>query len=463
MINLAVRKATTFLGAASNAPVTKLGLACVALAACTASSDQVRPPETQLFFPTGIGVAPDESKLFVTNANSQLRYDSGSINVMNLGFVDSVVAEWTVGKNAPSGCHQDADFTETLVCDEAQFMLPNSGARIGNFATQLGVQDTSSTGAGHIRLIVPTRGDPSVTWVDWDGSKLTCNSDDQGFELCDDAHRLSYVHNDPELAYLPEEPYDVFVDSPGEFALVTHLSSGYVSLINTPAVGNASISDVAVGIFAPNPLNGLQGATGVAAHVTPSGLDTVYVGSRSEGRIQTFTVGRPPNRVDPYLITGNYFFLDSVGGNSGGSSDTRGMKFSADGKKLYVINRNPPSLQVVDTSLGETGFPRNKVIAATDICRQASNLTALDSGDGEKVYLTCFSDGSMYIVDPSGQSSVADIVTVGRGPYAIAASAVHKKLYVTNFLEDTIAVIDVAPGSPTRNRVVLRIGEVKPP
>ncbi|CAN5354490.1 hypothetical protein BH11MYX1_BH11MYX1_23560 [soil metagenome] len=463
MINLAVRKATTFRGSASNPFVTKLGLACVALAACTASSDQVRPPETQLFFPTGIGVSPDESKLFVTNANSELRYDSGSINVMDLALVDSVAAEWTVGKNAPSGCHQDTDFTETLICDEAQFMLPNSGARIGNFATQLAVQDTSSAGAGNIRLIVPTRGDPSVTWVDWDGSKLTCNSDDQGFELCDDTHRLSYVHNDPDVAYLPEEPFDVFVDSPGEFAVVTHLSSGYVTLINTPAVSNASIADVAVGIFAASPLTGLQGATGVTGHVTPSGLDTVYVGSRTESRIQMFTVGRPPNQVDPYLITGNFFFLDSVGGNIGGSSDTRGMKFSADGKKMYLINRDPPSLQVVDTSLGETGFPRNKVIAATDICRQASTLTALDSGDGEKVYLTCFSTGSMYIVDPSGQSSVADIVTVGRGPYAIAASAVHKKIYVTNFLEDTISVIDVAPGSPTRNRVVLRIGEVKPP
>ena len=30
-------------------------------------------------------------------------------------------------------------------------------------------------------------------------------------------------------------------------------------------------------------------------------------------------------------------------------------------------------------------------------------------------------------------------------------------------LEDTIAVIDLVPGSPTRNRVVLRIGEPRTP
>jgi hypothetical protein len=38
----------------------------------------------------------------------------------------------------------------------------------------------------------------------------------------------------------------------------------------------------------------------------------------------------------------------------------------------------------------------------------------------------------------------------------------RKKVYVTNFLEDTLAVIDVSPSSPTYNRVVLRIGDVRP-
>jgi hypothetical protein len=32
---------------------------------------------------------------------------------------------------------------------------------------------------------------------------------------------------------------------------------------------------------------------------------------------------------------------------------------------------------------------------------------------------------------------------------------------VTNFLEDTVAVIDVSPTSPRKNRVVLRIGKVR--
>jgi DNA-binding beta-propeller fold protein YncE len=451
-------KATDSAGKRSKAAVTRLGLACIGLAACTASADEVSPPKDQFFFPTGLAVAPDESRLFVTNANSELRYDSGSVNVINLDTVDQIVASWT-GTQDQGNCSQDPDHSETLICDETQFLIPDAGARIGNFATSLGVQDT---GNGDLRLVIPTRGDPSITWVDYDGAKLQCNTHGLDFDLCDDAHRLSYVHNDPNLAFLPSEPFDVYVDSPGQFAVVTHLTSGDVTLVQSPIGGVATIADIDVGLFAPDPLTGLTGSTGVAGRKSPDG-DIVYVGARSEDRIQTFTVGHPINGADPFLLQGNYFFLDSVGANAGSSQDTRGMTFSPDGNRLYLLNRDPPSLQVYDTSLKPTGFPANLGIGASDICRQASTLAAVDSGDGELIYITCFSDGQLYVVDPSGQSEVRDIITVGRGPYAVKASTTRKKVYVTNFLEDTIAVIDVEPGSKTRNRVVLRIGEVKPP
>jgi DNA-binding beta-propeller fold protein YncE len=57
---------------------------------------------------------------------------------------------------------------------------------------------------------------------------------------------------------------------------------------------------------------------------------------------------------------------------------------------------------------------------------------------------------------------VEAFVQVGRGPYGVAMSPTRKRLYVSNFLEDTLAVIDLTPGSATRNRVVLRIGEPRP-
>jgi DNA-binding beta-propeller fold protein YncE len=424
------------------------------IGACTASAEEVRPPNDQLFFPTGAAIAPDESNLFIANANSELRYDSGSIAVIPLQQIDQVVAEWLTGGVVPADCLQDQDHRETLTCAQPAFIARDAGVRIGNFATDISVQDL---GDGRLRLVVPTRGDPSIAWIDWDGTSLSCNNASEGYALCDDTHRLSFVQSNPELA-IPEEPFGVFAHSGGEFAMVTHLTTGAVTLIDSPKTGAAQVTDVAIGVFLPDPNTGLRGATGIAGRKpTSTNGDMIYVGSRSEDRIQTFTVGRPVNGAPPFLLQGNWFFLDSVGRNTGESVDTRGMTFSPTGDKLYLVNRRPPSVQVFDTSLGATGFPKNEPIGATDICRQASTVAVADTGDGERAYVTCFQDGQLYIVDARTGVRTEDIVLVGRGPYSVVAAPGRKKLYVTNFLENSVAVLDLDPSSPTRNRVVLRV------
>ena len=429
------------------------------LAGCTASSSEVQPPPDQLFFPTGAAVTPKETQLFVTNANSDLTYDSGAVSVFDLAHVDEVIAGWLTGRLVPSGCSQDGNFTETLQCTEELFLdnTADAGVRIGNFATEIAVQDTD-TGRGEVRLIIPTRGDPSIAWIDWDGDRLSCRPNAEGHEQCDDDHRLSFVQNDADNVSIPDEPFGAFADTAGEFAMVTHLSDGAVTLIDSPRGGDAVITDIVSGVFARDQ-SGLGGATGIAGRTPGATDDIVYVGSRSEDRIQTFTVGRPTNGASPFLLRGNYFFLDAVGGTNGQSSDTRGMAFSGSGERLYLVNRRPPSLQIYDTSLGNTGFPKNTPIGAVDICRQASTVAVADSGAGERIYVSCFQDGQIYIINPEAGGSTDDIVTVGGGPYSIVAAPGRKRLYVTNFLEDTIVVLDIDPASATRNRVVLRIGD----
>ena len=441
------------------------GLAGLVGAGCTASAKEVQPPVDQIYFPTGLAVTPDQSVLFAANANSELRYDSGSITVFDLDMVDRLAADWVTSKTIPSGCAQERDHTETLACDEALSGLirTDAGVRIGNFATEIALQDI---GNGALRLIVPTRGEPSIAWLDWDGARLSCTTGTEGYALCDDAHRLSYVHNNPDLSSVPDEPFGVFADSAGQFAIVTHLTTGAVTLIDSPSVPTADrpveVADVLIGLFGPDQQTGLTGTTGVAGRTPGAAGDIVYVGSRSEGRIQTLTVGQPVNNAPPYLLPGPYFFLTGVGSHAGNSNDTRGMAFSANGERLYLINRRPATLQIIDTSLGPTGAPRNQGVAAATICREGSTLTVADAGEGERAYVTCFQDGQIYVVDPRGNSEVEEIITVGRGPYSVVASPSRKKLYVSNFLEDTIAVIDTAPGA-TQNRVVLRIGQPKAP
>ncbi|MBA3451915.1 MAG: hypothetical protein H0T42_02320 [Deltaproteobacteria bacterium] len=432
---------------------------CGLLTACTASADEVRPPDNEFFFPTGIVVAESQGVAFVTNANSELRYDSGAISVLSLDSVDEVVAAWIANSEIPSGCEQDPDHLETLICEEALFINAGAGVRIGNFATEIAVQDL---GSNRLRLVIPTRGDPSIAWADWDGSRLSCNASGDPNALCDDEHRLSYVQNNADLSPIPDEPFGVYADSAGEFAVVTHLTSGAVTLIDSPREGTVQVADALTGIFAPDSNGGVPGATGVVGLPRPNG-GIVYVGSRTEDRIQTFTVGQPVNDAPPYLLPGAWFFLDAVGGNTGGSNDTRGMAFSPDSSHLYLVNRRPPSVQIYDTTMGPTGYPQNRAIGATDICRQASTVAVSGTGDDERAYVSCFQDGLLYIIDPRGSVQLEDIVLVGRGPYAVAAAATRNKVFVTNFLEDTIAVLDTAPTSTRRNRVVLRIGKQRAP
>jgi DNA-binding beta-propeller fold protein YncE len=436
--------------------------AATGMAACTASAADVTPPDNEIFFPTGLAVAPDDSVLFVASSNSDLTYDSGTVDVIDLAIVDQVVSGWLTSQTMPNNCSQDTTVETALICDAAQFIQVGNGTRTGNFVTSIGIQ---TRGSDALRLIVPTRGDPSITWIDRDAgsTQLTCTSA-QGFAICDDNHRLTEDQNDASLAQLQPEPFDVFVDSTNQFAMVTHLSTGDVTLVDSPADGSAEITDIATGLFMSDPLTGILGSTALAGRNPASPDDTVYITSRSEDRVQMMTVGRPVNGSVPFLIPGNYFFLSAVGSNGGASEDTRAVMFAPDGNTMYLANRLPPTLQVFDTSTSVNGFPANQLESATAICQEVSTAALVSASDGPRIYLACFADGEVYVVDPTGPGSVVDIITSeGRGPYAVVTAPSRDKVYVTNFLEDTIGVIDVAPGSPTRDRVVLRIGIPKPP
>lgn len=435
-------------------------LAMLALTGCPATSDEVRPPADQLFFPAGIGIAPDESVLFVTNANSELRYDSGTVNVIDLDAVEALITGWLGSgvvppdpADCPDCCEADADHPETLlICNERVALDGDATVRIGNFSTSLGVQALDN---GDLRLLVPVRGDPSITWIDYRAvdRRLDCGGAG-ATPLCDNDHRLDRLRNDVELPGLTEEPWSIYVDSGNAFAMVSHLTSGTVSLIDSPANGEAPIlADALGGLFATNPSTGVRGATGVAGRSPGSPDGLVYVTSRAEPRVQMLHVYRPPGGGLPVMVPGEFFFLDRLLP----SSDSRGIAFSADGERGYVVNRDPPSLQVIDTEETAEGYPRNEVIGAIELCRLASVLAVGDSGGGEKAYISCFQDSRVWVIDLQ-RATLDAIIDVGRGANTFAMAPGRGRLFVTNFLEDTVSVIDTVPGSPTENRVVLQLG-----
>lgn len=433
---------------------TLLGLAGVAaLAACPATSDEVRPDSDQFFFPTGLAMLDDQSTLFVLNANSDLRFDSGAINLVDLDRVETIANEWISTGVVPSGvdCEIDSSIAFTMVCNEKEFILADSTVRIGNFATEVGVQTLDD---GSSRIFAAVRGDPSLTWADYNPATRSLSCGGSGtVPRCDEAHRLSRMRNDDSIGSMAVEPFGIYVDSVGGFVVLTHLVQGAVTLADAPTDGTPPIlSDVLGGIFRTDSVTNVSSALGASARV-PDGR--VYVTSRSEERVQTFTIARIEGE-HPKLLPSDYFFLRGVSPSDNG----RGIRFSPSGETAYIVNRSPSMLQVLDTSLDIGGAPRNELTRAIELCNSASNLAVGDLGDGDRVYVSCFRQGQVWAVNPS-QGSVEAIIDVGRGPQGVVLSEDKEKLYVTNFLEDTIAVIDLKAGSTTENRVVLKIGRTR--
>ena len=427
------------------------GLASIA-AACTAGSDEVRPPDDDVYFPSGIALTPDGRHLGVLSANSDLRFDSGTLALIDVDRVRGLVGDWLDTGLVPEGrdCEIDRSVGYTLHCGSEEVIGEGATVRIGNFATEVAFQELAS---GQARAFVAVRGDPSITWIDLDpetGRPLCGDGGDH--HRCEDEHRLRRVRGDDELDPLPGEPFGLFVDSGSEYAVATHLSTGSVTLVDAPASGEPPrVSDVAEGLFQPG-RGGLRGAVGVAGRRPGEPSARVYVTSRSEPVVRSLSVVRGGAFAE--LAVGHRIDLRDLGRPA---DDARGIAFNADGSRGYVVNRSPPALQILDTSQGPGGHPRNEPIGSVGVCREGSTARVADTGRGERVYVACFRDHEVWVVNPATQA-VDTIIPVGRGPHGLAISEDDALLFVTGFLDDTISVVDLEEGSPTEHRVVLRLG-----
>jgi hypothetical protein len=463
-----VQRTTRTRPARSNAPVVmcRARFALVTgvtwlLAGCPATGNEVRIPADQFYFPTGMAISPDQKVLFVASANSDLRFESGAIQVVKLEKVEALIEDWLATKQPPADldCAADKMVRDTLVCDESEVILAAAGVRTGNFATELQIQTLAS---GNLRLFAAVRGDPSLTWIDYEVAEpnLTCSDTSNGFPQCDDDHRLVQLRNDEDLIALPDEPFGLFVDSAREYVVMTHLSTGAVSIADAPADDSGEpqapvLSDAIGNLFAFDPQTGARGAVGVAGQPGDRN-NRIYVTSRVESRVQTLVVVRGANGL-PTLLPAEYFFLSR---GVATSSNGRGIAFSADGARAYIVNRAPPMLHVIDTTPDALGVPNNQFIAGVELCTEASNLTVAETARGERVFVACFRNGQVWSIDPTG-AVVDAIIEVGRGPHALVATADGERLYVSNNLEGTVAVVDLRPGL-TQNQVVLRLGRPSP-
>jgi DNA-binding beta-propeller fold protein YncE len=401
----------------------------VALGACDIENEGIDPPGDDLVYPVGMAMDPGGRYLYVANENFDLRYNGGTVVAIDLEAVD------------------DRQGTTTIPADEV--IDAASSVRIGTFASDLALSPDGT------RLFVPVRGDNSVTWIEVDdggGRRLRCwdGSASGDTPRCSGAHVIGSGRNSLGLR-LPSEPFGIaFQDT---YAIVTHAGVGEVSLI-ADVPGRPELVDIQGDLPAS--------ASGIGIHPTNG---RVYVAHRGANALSTLDVfdGSTVDAVDadnrPAIVPRRTVPVDVVVSGA----DNRSLVFHPGGTELYVANRTPRSLLILDTSIGEDGAPLDEWRDAIALGQGPSRIAVHEEADGRHlVYAVCFDDALVYAIDPESRR-VDGILWTGEGPHAIAFDDVRRWIFVATFVTSTIEVYDANPDNDSYRQLLFRIGAPKHP
>src|SRR5262249_45504322 len=193
------------------------------LASCNINDQGQPPPPDQFFFPTGVAAHPFGRWLYVTNANTDLRFSGGSVMAVDFDAAVSAFSRGACSLRDPIDTRIPVcDTGDTDPADPSRHVVhPTKTVRVGSFAGLAAVQRflkpqsqglTLGTkmlctlspndptcipqfdpdpGQG-IRLLMPVRGDPSMTWINVaaDG-QLDCGQNSGLAQGCNAVHRLT--------------------------------------------------------------------------------------------------------------------------------------------------------------------------------------------------------------------------------------------------------------------------------
>ena len=481
--------------------------ACALWLGCQASSIGMDPPADQVFYPTGLAVDPRGDVLYVTNGNSDLLYNGGTLMALDIAklradidsFRSTGVAPEPVDGDERTACRSDVSIPYLVECLAPRYAFADQTIKMGNFGGQIGV--TSLGSADSSRLFIPVRGEPSLTWINayrgGGGLELNCGNSGS-LQRCSADYRLFSLRPDTlvEQQLMPAEPYGLFVDDLIGTAYVTGFSTGEVSLFDIHEVDGDKpyYADIHAAPFIANSASQL-GSVAVAVRpcrlygsysvekLKPEGPcdedqqtdgTFIYVTSHYSAEVAVFALRGRSGPCDPSLGQDDpcadanadlrLVLVNTIAMNSmDPSSDLRGIAFSEDGTRAFVVDRQPPGLVLIDTSL-EDGLPRNEIIDAVALCPEPSLLYLKKVGGSNRAFVVCFAAGTAFVVDTDALR-VIDTILLGQGPNAMAFALddpAQPLAFVANYVENDIAVIDLLPGSPTEHQIIARIGYPSP-
>ncbi len=382
---------------------------------CGVDEVGIEPPTDELYFPVGMDVHPDGRYLYVANGVFDRKFNKGTVMVYDT-YERQLLADATV----PIGLFGGEIAVRRL---EGEQVVAYTTSRDDNELLRLEVEGQGA------ELLLPAGG-----------------------ELTED---------------VSADPFGMALDPQG--LMLTHLSRGIVSFWYERAEGLTFGCDHTLP----------AGATNVARH--PS-LGWAYVTDRTGQRVQLVEPvhfeadGEGLTRDACEWRARGHITVD--GAESRGR--TRGLSFSADGTLLYVASSTDSSVRIYDSSVRSDGRPRNTLLWATP-AGSAPNVIkvaglrpgevrppdgldgpardALDLKGEGLVYATVFNDDRVVVIDPDNGLVIARIDT-GKGPHDIVFLTDPSgglRGYVSNFRDNSLSVIDLEPGSPSRFTVVATV------
>ena len=484
------------------------------------------PPDRGLYFPVGISVSNSGKTLFVVNSNFDLRFNAGTLQALDIGEIwaraqlcmpkiANARIDASTGKTIPKDpdriCALGTDPSQADVTD-----LIKTSVRIGAFGADVvttprfaadGTPDPA--GAPRGRLMIPVRGDATLTLVDYEETpdasgnivarKLICsrNAVPNSFgSACAAEWRVGgdATQNSRQIA-LEGEPFAVAVPGywpttplvpdpdptkPNSFesprsvngvAAIVHQQTGDVSVfVGTAGLDNQTIPQAKLAFT----INGIPpGGT----FITP--LDLV-----DEHPFTPRFLVTTRSQADVYVLS---FFADKGSPDRSGLAiydtvliptqstgfDSRGIVVDPpeDGEvrpiRVFLTSRTPASLVVgeinpVDHRL--RFFDNQQLpIGPSRVVRARLDVELPDGTFVKRTRLLATSFDGRFVTsyDPDLRTNT-DVVRTGKGPYTIVVSPSSgtrtpsddadpaKRFrpqlgFVTNFTDSTIQVIDLDP------------------
>ena len=500
----------------SLAIVTPLAVALL-LGGCATEEPGIAPARDGFYFPVALALDPARPLLYVANANADLLYNGGTLNVLDVWKLPEdlrdikscleTAAQPAASCPARLDCSPARTDATSWECAEGQLIQASATLRTGDFPSMLGVT------ADGTRIFAPIRGQDYLLWADIvaltgtgkHAVDLRCNDDretgcgglgsakDCAACDCDAEHRVGYSEDLRES--MPGEPFGLLVNElvatyVGADGVRRTCKDALVPAVPCDCQGAAvcqgeldvdcceepptsesthvylaHLSGGEVSFLTSGPsgvtLRDIRGGFFQASSTTGiRGGFALAARTPGDPRGRVYVSSRVASEVAAFVIRDNRYIVDESRVSMGTlfpGDDSRGIAFGPGGDRMYVVSRQPPSLVAFDMST-EDGLPRAEPLWVEEVCSEPSLLRLVP--ERSLAYVVCFGTEQIFVLD-TDSGKVVDQITTGKGPNELVIDVARQRAYVANFLENTVGVIDLDPSHETYHRMLVRIGLLK--